>query len=531
MVQEVDPQAAAMAPAIAGPTRGTWGDQGDGTFHNPIVPCDFSDIDVICVGGDYIAISSTFQFSPGIVVLHSCDLVNWSIVGHVVEDLTSISPSLNWDVMDRYGRGIWAPALAYHDSQFWVYFGTPDEGLFVCTAPMPSGPWTAPTQIMVAAGWNDCCPFWEEDGRGYLVATHFADGYKIHLFRLGADGKSLLLESGQVIHQSRGSEANKLFRHNGYYYHYFSEVCEEGRVPMMARACQIDGSYEVRQLMHVDIAVDKEPNQGNFVETSSGAWYFVTHQGTGDWEGRALCLLPVTWLDGWPIIGRIGDDGIGNMVWSGAKPIAGETIIPQTDDDFGSPFLAPQWEWNYQPRNDKWSLRERPGWLRLYAFAPLVENDFRKAGNTLSQRVWRSGGSVVTIKMQIDAMTDGQQAGLCHFSWAYCLFGIAQQGGIRYLYQETEGQTTPGPPIESEAIWLRSEWGYEGESHFAYSLDGSHFTSFGDTYALQWGAYRGDRIGIYTFNQRGEVGYVDVDFFRYEVSSQTGAAPSVAPAL
>lgn len=503
--------------------RGTWGDQGDGSYANPILPGDYSDIDAIRVGSDYYAISSTFQFSPGIIVLHSQDLVNWSILGHVVNDLTQISPRLNWDLMDHYGRGIWAPAIRYHGGQYWVYFGTPDEGFFVSTALSPAGPWTPLHQVMAAAGWDDCCPFWDEDGQGYWVATHFADGYKIYLFKLSSDGKSLMAGSGQVIHQSRGSEASKLFKHNGFYYHYFSEVHDEGRVPMMARARQIEGPYEVRQLMHVNKAVDKEPNQGGLVEVPSGAWYFVTHQGTGDWEGRALCLLPVTWVDGWPIIGQVGEDGIGNIVWRATKPILGfAAVAPQASDDFNSPLLGPQWEWNYQPRGDKWSLVERPGWLRLHAFAPVRAGGFRASGNTLSQRALRTDSNVVTVKIAIAGMADGQQAGLCHFSWAYSLFGIMQHNRFRTLYCNLDGHETLGLAIVAEMIWLRSHWGFDGKSHFTYSLDGVNFTDFGDAYQLKWGAYRGDRIGIYCFNGAGERGFVDVDWLQYEFGTQAG---------
>ena len=68
------------------PTRGEWGDQRDGTYANPVLPGDFSDLDAIRVGDDFYAISSTLQYSPGMAVLHSKDLVNWEMVGHVVAD-------------------------------------------------------------------------------------------------------------------------------------------------------------------------------------------------------------------------------------------------------------------------------------------------------------------------------------------------------------------------------------------------------------------------------------------------------------
>ena len=406
------------------PTRGEWGDQGNGTYANPVMPGDFSDLDAIRVGADFYAISSTFQFSPGVVVLHSFDVVNWSIAGHVVPDIAHISPEMNWDKMNRNGRGIWAGSIRFHANQYWVYFGTPDEGFFMSTAKNPAGPWTDIKRVYGAPGWDDPCPFWDDDGQGYLVATHFAKEssngkqYNIHLFRLTPDGERLVPGSDRIIHQSKGSEANKLYKVNGLYYHFFSEVHEEGRVIMMGRAHSLSGPWETRQLIHVNAPTDKEPNQGGLIELASAKWYFVTHQGTGDWEGRAGVLLPVRWVNGWPIIGQIGPDGIGNMVWRGPKPISKFRLTSLvTSDDFGSAALRPEWEWRYQPRADHWSLTERPGVLRLHAFKPLHGgDDFRTAGNVLTQRAMRTSSNEVIVKLDLTGLarwTAGRHCALC----------------------------------------------------------------------------------------------------------------------
>lgn len=195
-----------------------WGDQGDGTYRNPVLPADYSDIDCIRVGEDYYAISSTFQFSPGMVIVHSRDLVNWTIVGHAVPDISQIGPELNWNRMNRYARGVWAGAIRHARGRFWVYFGTPDEGYFMTSAPTPAGPWEPLHALMKAPGWDDCCPFWDDDGQGYFVGTHFADGYKTYLWKLTPDGRSLVEESRTLINQGAGREANKLLKINGWYY-------------------------------------------------------------------------------------------------------------------------------------------------------------------------------------------------------------------------------------------------------------------------------------------------------------------------
>ena len=190
---------------------GKWGDQHDGTYNNPILPGDYSDLDAIRVGSDFYAISSTMQFSPGMVVLHSKDLVNWRIAGHVVDNLTQISPELNWDKMNRYGRGIWAGSIRYYKGKYWVYFGTPDEGFFMSSATNPAGPWEPLHQLWKVSGWNDCCPFLDDDGQLYFIATNFSSDprnnkkYNIHIFRMTPDGRQLIKESDSIIYQSTGS--------------------------------------------------------------------------------------------------------------------------------------------------------------------------------------------------------------------------------------------------------------------------------------------------------------------------------------
>jgi beta-xylosidase len=514
-------------PPLYSQSAGKWGDQGNGWYANPVLPGDFSDLDAIHVGKDFYAISSTMQFSPGMAVLHSVDLVNWEIIGHVAGDLTKISPELGWERMNCYGKGIWAGSIRYYKNKFWVYFGTPDDGFFMSSATNPAGPWEPIHQVWKTAGWDDCCSFCDVDGQLYFVATNFAydsltqKKYNIHLFRLNPDGKSLQFETDSIIHQSQGSEANKLYQINGKYYHFFSEVKKEGRVMMMERSKNIHGPWEIKQLNHVDPKKDKEPNQGGLIQITRNQWYFFTHHGTGSWEGRTASLLPVNWVNDWPIIGHVGPDTIGQMVWEAPKPLKKKTNLRiQTSDDFDSPSLNVQWEWNYQPRSDKWSLTERKGFMRLYAFRPIAANGFRnvlyKAGNTLTQRSLRTMSNVVTTKLDLTGMTNGQHAGLTHFSTQrYTCLGIRRTGDQNDLVYDDNGTdsvvTTPGTNV----VWLRSNWDVEGVCSYSYSLDGKHFVSIEKKSQLTWGSYRGDRIGIFNYNNLNDSGILDIDFFDY----------------
>lgn len=508
----------------APPTWGNWprwGDQGDGTYRNPVLPSDYSDLDCIRVGSNYYAISSTFQYSPGVVILRSKDLVNWRVLGHAVDDVTQIGLEMNWDRMNRYGTGIWAGAIRFHDGRFWIYFGTPDEGYFMTTATNPAGPWEPLHCVRREAGWDDCCPFWDDDGQGYFVGTCFKQGYKTWLFKLTPDGRDLVSGWRVLLNQGSGREANKLYKINGTYYHLFSEHKGGiGRYVMMQRATNIAGPYtEARQLSHAQPEAH-EPNQGGLVQADQGGWYFFTHHGTGDWEGRDASVLPVTWVSGWPIIGRVGEDGIGKMVWSGRLPVANSPIVtPQTDDEFNGPKLGVQWEWNYQPRAEKWSLTERPGFLRLHAFKPLERDNLKKAANTLTQRALRTSTNVVTLALELSGMADGQVAGLCHYSKNFSTIGVRRSNGVITVESARNQTLASGPVMNAPKLWLRTTWGLDGRSCYSYSTDGTSFTPFGETYQLGWGDYRGDRIGIFTYNNDAEAGYVDCDFFSYHYDS------------
>jgi beta-xylosidase len=289
---------------------------------------------------------------------------------------------------------------------------------------------------------------------------------------------------------------------------------------------------------------DRQPNQGGLVQTPGGDWWFITHQGrgengedylharrgdadanlprpmdlTGTYDGRPANLLPVKWVAGWPIPGAIDKNGAGNITWTVEKPVNGFPIqVPQSSDEFTALQLGPQWEWNYQPRQEKWSLTARPGWLRLHAFRPLRPDDFFKAGNTLTQRILGTGRGEVLAKLDVTGMADGQTAGMCIFWKEFCTFGVVQQNGVRNIELNNNGTRTKGAQLKSgqTKVWVKAIITDQGRSNFAWSLDGNEFTPIGDDFKFGWGNYRGTRLGICSYNNEAEAGFVDVDFFHY----------------
>lgn len=507
-----------------------WGEvksEGYMVYRNPIVPADYSDLDCIRVGDDYYAISSTMQFSPGMTILHSRDLVNWEIAGHAVNDLSEISDAMTWKKMDRYGRGVWAGTLRYHKGRFYVFFGTPDEGYFMTSAARAEGPWEPLTPLLKEAGWDDCTAIWDKRGKGYFLGTCFRDNYKTYIFDMAADGKSIDRASARLLNEGNGREANKLIRHGKYYYLVFSEHKDGiGRYVMAKRDKKLTGPFAEEKQLLLPCCEANEPNQGGLVEGRDGRWYFLTHHGSGDWSGRVMSLLPVEWVDGWPMIGDRSQGELGTMVWQGKMPVKSEErrvkseeLRMQRSDEFDATQLGPQWQWNYEPRKEMFSLSERPGWLRLKAFKPLQPGIFLKAGNTLTQRSFRTPHNEVVVKLDISHTADGLHAGLAHFASQSASLGIVNHQGQNYLeFTRNDASTGSaqdarqlGFAISSSTLWLKSVWGLDGKSTFYYSLDGEDFIEFGQ-YQLSWGYYRGDRIGIYCFNDLSESGFIDVDY-------------------
>ena len=265
-----------------------------------------------------------------------------------------------------------------------------------------------------------------------------------------------------------------------------------------------------------------------------------------------MSLLPVTWKDGWPLIGDISEGVPGKMVWQANMPYKakfkvqlgadrqcklGVSIEERSDggkrlrntekqecaessvmqsDEFESETLGPQWQWNYQPRDTHFSLTERPGWLRLRAFRPVESHKLLKAGNTLTQRSFRTSTNEVTVKLDISHLAKGQRAGLCHMAEHSGALGVVSTGEATFLEFRHDDRPLRGTKLQCDYLWLRSSWGLDGRSTFSYSTDGKHFVPFGQ-YRLSWGFYRGDRIGIYCFNDISDEGYIDVDYLHYQV--------------
>ena len=500
--------------------KGVWEWQlyREGTYKNPVLPADFSDIDCIKVGKDYYAMSSTFQFSPGNVILHSRNLTDWEICGHAVNELTQITPELNWDRMDRYARGIWAGSLRYHNGRFYCVFGTPDEGYFITTARKAEGPWKPLRQLLKDDGWDDCTLDWDENGKPWFLGTCFKDGYKTYLIPINDDCTVLDMNGKKLIHEGYGREASKLISHDGWHYLIFSEHHDKtGRYVVAKRSKSIIGPYHEERRLTRNISGDDEPNQGGIIEGPDGEWYFLTHHGHGQWYGRAVSLLPVKWVDGWPVPGTIAEDGMGVMTWEGKRPAEPLPVSHDIHENFEKKKLDSQLEWNYQPRKDHISQNTHEGYLRINASKQLKDGDLLKTPNMLSFRSWKAMVNTVTTYLDLSKMTEGTHAGICHFSDDWSTFGIRMENGEYVLESRTKSGVSDKTlgVVTSPRVWLRTSWNEDGTSTYSYNLDGQHFVDIGIKYQLKWGNYRGDRSAIYCYNNLDASGSIDIHSLEY----------------
>lgn len=351
-------------------------DRGDGTYRNPILFTDYSDPDVTRVGRDYYLVASSFNAVPGLPILHSTDLINWTIIGHALKRQPP------FDVYDRpqHGNGVWAPALRYHRGEFYLYYPDPDFGIYLVKARNPRGPWSDPILVKAAKGWIDPCPYWDLDGKAYLISAMAGSrsGIKtvLVLSRMSPDG-TRLLDDGAIVFDGHDRnptvEGPKLYRRNGYYYIFAPAGGVENGWQLALRSKDIYGPYEDRVVMAQGHTAINGPHQGAWVQTRFGEDWFVHFQDRGPF-GRVVHLQPMRWVNDWPVIGIDPDgDGTGEPVLTFRKPATarnGQWATPSDSDEFNSERIGPQWQWQANPGTNWAFPTGRLGFLRLFNVPP-----------------------------------------------------------------------------------------------------------------------------------------------------------------
>ena len=511
---------------------------------NPMLWADCPDPDVIRVGDTFYLVSTTMHLMPGAPVMASKDLQNWETVGYIFDKLTD-SPKYDMQEGTVYGRGQWATSLKYHDGKFWALLA-PNEGgsmgdTYIFTAPKAEGPWTIHSRLR---HFHDATLFFDEDGTPYVFfgtgemcqltrdLKGVVEGSLRHYFQREADERGLL-------------EGTRVIKHNGTYYALLiSHVYAPGRHrrEVCYRTKDLNGTWEKNTVLESDFGGFGYLAQGTIVDTEEGDWYGIMFQDRGG-VGRVLTLSPVRWLDGWPML---GDEY--NKVPEVMRPYKSnqpEAAIVKSDD-FSGEKLGLHWQWNHNPIDNAWSLKERPGFLRLKTNR--VVPNLYLAPNTLTQRMEGPTCSGY-IRMDLTKMQDGDCAGLAAFNGDSGVLTIKKQGKKLVLEMSEQkvsltdrekavtnveekvvetidlsaAYKAQSSKLKSQVIYLRLDGDFQAHhndaANFYYSLDGEQWTKIGtENYRMVFDYRRffmGSKFAIFNYATKKAGGYVDVDEFCY----------------
>ena len=521
-------------------------DNGNGTYTNPLFYDEFSDPDILRVGDDYYLAGTTMHTVPGLVILHSKDLVNWENISYCFDrfDFDDDAFSLR-NHKEIYGQGVWAPAIRYANGQFYVFTNINGKGLQCYTSKDIHGPWK---HHNMQGRIYDLSVLFDDDGKIYAI-----HGYgEVKCTELKSDMSGPIEETERTIIPEGNAvgEGHHMYKIGGMYYLISTDYRPNGRT-LCSRSKSIWGPYETITITADETfgyhaasltqvpqgeqyrighdgtkfgipEVDKDAtactniHQGGIVEDQSGQWWALLMM---DFHsiGRTVTLAPITWKDGWPMLGLEGNLGRAPRTW--LKPNINASVQPhapyERSEAFNGKTLGRVWQWNHNPDDRKWRLKN--GRLRLQS---MPAEQLMWARNTLTQRVI-GPVSVATVELYTKGMKDGDVAGLGNINVPCSWIGIVKDGQqtiLRCFEQATND--TIDTSVTTDKLWLRIVGNYDHDSaHYEYSLDGEHYQQIGREMPLSYQliSFQGSRHALFAFNYKGKNGgYAEFDNFSVE---------------
>ena len=505
-------------------------DLGNGQYKNPVINADYSDPDACRVGDDYYMTASSFDAVPGLPILHSKDLVNWTLIGHALHR----QPPYEHFSKTQHGNGVWAPAIRYHNNEFYIYYPDPDFGIYLIKAKNINGPWTDPVMVEAGKGLIDPCPLWDDDGKVYLVHAYAGSraGIKsvITIKQLNAAGDKVLNE-GVLIYDGHETdptiEGPKLYKRNGYYYIFAPAGGVSTGWQLVLRSKSIYGPYERKVVMDQGTTTVNGPHQGAWVDTKTGQDWFLHFQDKGVY-GRVVHLQPMKWINDWPVIGEDKDgDGKGQPVMMYAKPNVGKAYPVQTvaeSDEFNDRKPGLQWQWQANP-SAIWSMMTGQGALRLYSWkSPDTAINLWDVPNVLLGKFPADEFRATTkLKFTPNIKIENEQCGLVVMGRSYGrIFLKSRKDGVYITYgycdkadKGNAEQFKELAKLEGNELALRVTVKPGGVCTFSYSYDDKNFTEAGNFKATE-GQWIGAKLGVFCTRDTwiNDSGYADFDWFR-----------------
>lgn len=529
-------------------------DNGNGTFTNPLFYDEFSDPDILRVGDDYYLAGTTMHAVPGLVILHSKDLVNWENVSYCFDrfDFPEDRFSLK-NHEEIYGQGIWAPCIRYANGQFYVFSNVNGKGLQCYTSKDIHGPWK---HHNMKGNIYDLGVLFDDDGKIYAI-----HGYgTVKCTELKPDMSGPVEGTERIIiPDGRGiGEGHHMYKINGMYYLISTDYSPNGRT-LCSRSKNIWGPYETRVIsadetygyhaasltqvpgrpkyrigedgtkfglgpLDKDATACTNAHQGGIVQFNDGSWWALLMM---DFHsiGRTVCLMPMTWKDGWPMVGLDNNLGRAPRTWFipgtqmgnykvGEKPLSEPHGPYVRSDNFDGKQLGRIWQWNHNPEEKMWGLKN--GKLRINS---MPAEQLMWARNTLTQRVI-GPKSITTVEMSVKGLKDGDVAGLGNINVPCSWLGLVKEGKeltLRCFEQLTNDTIDTKVELPKGKIWLRSIGDYDNDqAQYAYSTDGTTFHTLGRMMPLSYQliTFQGSRHALFAFNIKGKNGgYAEFDNF------------------
>ncbi len=492
---------------------------------NPVIYADVPDMSIIRVDSTYYMSSTTMHMVPGVPIMKSYDLVNWQIVNYAYQTLANIDKTNLTNGQSTYGRGSWASCLRYYNNKFIVstFSSTTNKTYFFITDDIENGSWQT---FEFEPSYHDHTFFTDDDGRVYMVWG----GGRLEIVELKSDFSGIIPDTKRVLIENANlpagddimlnAEGSQMFKIHGYYY-LFNIVWPRGgmRTVIVHRSDNINGPWLGRVILQ-----DKGVAQGGLIDTPNGKWFAYLFRDNGA-VGRIPYLVPVSWANGWPVL------GVNGKVPDTLNLPASKGLMPGivNSDEFnrlpGQPALPLVWQWNHNPDNSLWSVSERNGFLRLKTGR--TDSLFVKARNTLTQRTIGPVSSATTL-LDMSKMKEGDFAGLTVFQRKFGQVGIKIENGKSYICMVSNKTDIPTTietvPCNQNMVYLKIDCNFTNKTDIAtfyYSTNGKLWKTIGNQLKMEYTLmehFMGYRFGLFNYATKNTGGYADFDYFRVDNS-------------